>query len=281
MVRHFSRLGALALLALLALAASVHAQDLPPALAERFSIGVDALKGGNLDAAEAAFRDVLRGGGERAFVHHNLGIVLQQRGRHAEALVEFRAAARLDASFGPPRLLAGSSLLALGRPKEAVAELKQAVRLMPGEAAAHLQLADAYERTGDIAGVIAEYRQLVESSPANDEYLYRLGKSYLKLAQASFERLRAVDPHSARLPQALARQYLDQGRVDQARAALEEAARLDPTLPDIHLTLARIHLDEGRFDDAAREVERELAIVPESAEARALRAQIDTARKTP
>ena len=265
--------------ALLVAARAGTAQDLPASLADRFSTGVDALKARDLDAAEAAFRDVLKAGGERAFVHHNLGIVLLQRGRNADALLEFRAASRLDPSFGPARLLAGTSLLTLGRPREATADLKQAVRLMPGEPAAHLQLADAYERSGDVAGVVAEYRWLVAASPSNDEYIYRLGKAYLKQAQWSFERMKSVDPKTARLPQALARQYLDQGRPDLAAAAFEQAATLAPTLPEIHLALARIHLDEGRFDDAAREIERELAIAPASAEARAVGAQIDAARK--
>jgi Tfp pilus assembly protein PilF len=271
----------LAIVVLLAPGGTASAQDLAPALAERFSVGVDALKAGNLDAAEAAFRDVLKAGGERSFVHHNLGIVLQQRGHDAEALVEFRAAGRLDPSFGPARLLAGTSLLALGRPKEAAAELKQAVRLMPDEVAPHLHLADAYERSGDIGGVVTEYRRLVTASPSNDEYIYRLGKAYLKLAQESFERMRTVDPRTARLPQALARQYLDQGRSDLAAATLERAAQRDPKFPEIHLMLARIHLDEGRFDDAAREIERELAIAPESAEAQALQRQIEAAKKKP
>jgi len=56
-------------------------------------------------------------------------------------------------------------------------------------------------------------------------------------------------------------------------------AALAHTLPEIHLVLARNHLDEGRFDDAAREIGRELAIAPDSAEARAVGAQIDAARK--
>ena len=47
----------------------------------------------------------------------------------------------------------------------------------------------------------------------------------------------------------------------------------------IHVALARIHLDEGRFDDAAREIGRELAIAPDSAEARSVGAEIDAARK--
>lgn len=254
-------------------------QELAPALADRFSSGVAAIKAGRLDEAERTFREVLSQGGNRAFVHHNLGIVLQQRGRHREALVQFRAALALDRSFGPARLLAGTSLLALQQPGAAVVELERAVTLMPGEPAAHLQLADAYERTGHIEGVVAEYRRLTALAPGSDEYAYRLGKAYLRLAERSYDRIRTVNPRSARLAQALGSQYLDQDRPDLARRAFEDAARLDPALAGIHLALARIHLREGRWEDAAAEVAREQALAPESAEARALQADIEAARK--
>ena len=255
------------------------AQDLSPELADRFSRGVAALKAGELDAAETAFREVLRQGGRRAFVHHNLAIVLQRRGQHADALREFRSAIGLDAAFGPARLLAGVSLLALERHDEAVAELEEAVRLMPGEAVAHVQLAEAYERIGDIGGLVDQYRRLVELQPANGEYRYRLGQAYLRLAQHSFERIREIQPHSARLQQALAGEYLRQGRVELAIQAFQDAARLGPKLPEIHAALARIHLDQGRLDDAAREVELELAVAPESLEARELEAAIEARRR--
>jgi tetratricopeptide (TPR) repeat protein len=272
------------LLAVLLAVASVDgvgAQDLPPRLADRFSEGVTALKAAALDDAERAFRDVLAGGGDLAFVHHNLGIVLEQRGQHIDALTEFRAAARLDPSFGPARLLAGASLLALGRVHEATVQLQNAARLMPNEPAAHLQLADAYERSGNVAGLVDQYRRLVALAPANDEYTYRLGKAYLRLAQGSYERMRLIAPRTARLPQALAQQYLDQGQPDQALASLEEAARLGPTLPEIHLAQARIHLEAGRLDEAAAEVDRELAVAPDSRAARDLKNEIEAARKRP
>jgi tetratricopeptide (TPR) repeat protein len=258
---------------------SAAAQELAPGQARRFSDGVAALKRGDLDGAEGAFRDVLAGGGERAFVHHNLGIVLQQRGRHADALIEFRAAARLDPSFGPARLLGGVSLLALGRAREAATELAHAVELMPDEPAAHLQLADADERLGDIAGVIHEYRRLVQLVPSSDEYVYRLGKAYLRLAQQSYERIRAIDPRSARLAQALGDQYLEQNRRDLALEAFDRAERLDAALPEIHVALARIHLVEGRLDQASAEAARARQLAPDSAAARALQAEIEAARK--
>jgi tetratricopeptide (TPR) repeat protein len=175
-------------------ASAAAAQELTHALADRFSQGVAALKAGRLDAAEAAFRDVLRAGGERAFVHHNLGLVLRERGRHGEALGEFRAAAALDATFGPARLLAGTTLLALGRPREAIPELERAVQLLPREIAAHLELAEAYERTNDVVRLVDTYRVIAGLAPNEPEYAYRLGRAYLKLSEWAHARARARSP---------------------------------------------------------------------------------------
>lgn len=254
-------------------------QDLPPALATRFNEGVAALTAGQLDPAEAAFRAIIRDGGDRAFVRHNLGIVLQQRGRHADALVQFRAASRLDPAFGPSHLLAGTSLLELGQIKTALAELGLASRLMPREPAVHLQRAAACERIDDVLCLADEYRALVELTPANPEYAYRLGKAYLRLSQWAHARIQAIDPRAARLSQALGREYLEQGRVDLAERAFQEAIGRDPTLADVHLALARIYLADGRLDEAASAVGRALVLVPDSKEARALRAGIDAARR--
>jgi tetratricopeptide (TPR) repeat protein len=265
---------------LLAGAAGARAQgtDLPPPLASRFAAGVAALRGGSLDEAEAAFRAVLRDGGARAFVHHNLGIVLQRRGRHAAAVAELHRASALDPAFGPSRLLAGASTIALGRPADALVDLEHAVRLMPREIAAHLQLADACERTGRIARLAEAYRAVVALAPDDPEYRYRLGKAYLRLSQQAYERIRAIDPQAARLSQALGREYLAQGQPQRARAAFETAAARAPRLPEVHLALAELAADDGRWDDAAREVALELAVQPTSRDALALRARIDAAR---
>jgi tetratricopeptide (TPR) repeat protein len=254
------------------------AQDLPPALAARFSDGVAALSAGRLDAAESAFREVIRDGGDRVFVRHNLGIVLQQRGRHADALAEFRAASRLDPAFGPSHLLAGTSLLALGQSRAALAALDLASKLMPREPAVHLQRADACERVHDVLCLVDEYRALVELSPANPEYAYRLGKAYLRLSQWAHARIQAIDPRAARLSQALGREYLEQGRLDLAERAFRDAVDRNDTLADVHLALARIYLADRRLDEAARAVARALALVPESKEGRALRTSIEAAR---
>jgi tetratricopeptide (TPR) repeat protein len=256
---------------------AANAQPLSPALAARFDEGVAALEAGRLDAADASFREILRAGGDRPFVHHNLGIALQRRGRHDEAIAEFRIAARQDPSYGPAFLLAGASLLALGRPSQAIADLERAVKLMPRELAPRLQLADACERTGNVRRLVAEYREIVALAPDDPEYGYRLGKAYLRLSQWSFERIKALEPQSARLSQALAGEYLQQGRPDLALAAYQEAAARDPALVDVQVALARLHVDAQRWREASEAVDRALALAPESAEAKALQATI-TAR---
>ena len=266
-------------LALLVLAPAWAApQDLSPPLAARFSEGVADLAAGRLDAAEAAFRTVIAGGGNRAFVHHNLGIVLQRRGRHTDALVEFRAASRMDPSFGPSHLLEGASLLALGQPTMAVRALSRASELMPREPAVHLQLAAACERIADVICLTDEYRTLAESAPANPEYAYRLGKAYLRLSQWTLTRMQTIDPKAARLSQAKGREYLEQGRPDLAEAAFLDAVTRDATLDDVYLALARLYMAGGRLDDASRAVARALALVPESKVAQGLQSSIESAR---
>ncbi len=253
-------------------------QALPPALATRFSEGAAALTAGQLDRAETIFRAVIRDGGDRAFVRHNLAIVLQQRGRHAEAVVEFGAATRLDPASGPSHLLAGTSLLALGQAKAAAAELRLASELMPREPAAHLQRADACERINDVLCLADEYRALVELSPGNPEYAYRLGKIYLRLAQWAHLRIQAIDPRAPRLSEALGREYLEQGRADLAERVFLDAISRDPTIADVHLALARIYLADGRLDEAASAVARALVLEPDSKAARELRLKIQAAR---
>jgi tetratricopeptide (TPR) repeat protein len=250
------------------------AQDIPPALAKRFAEGITALKAGHAPEAEAIFRDVLRRGGERAAVHHNLGIALQQRGRQEEAVSEFRAAARLDGTYGPAHLLAGTSLESLKRYSEARLELQEAVRLMPKAIDPYRQLAAVCERLDEPLCVAGAYRNIVTLAPEDAEYAYRLGSAQLAVSEWAYERLANSNPPSARAQQALGREYLRQAKPDLAIQALQRAADADATLPDVHLALARIHLDAGRLREADAEVLRELAIVPYSKEALELKARI-------
>jgi tetratricopeptide (TPR) repeat protein len=253
-------------------------QSLPAPLEKLFATGVEALKKGDADAAEKAFLAVLRRGGKVSFVHHNLGIVYQQRGEHARAVTQFRQAIRLQPNYGPSHLLAGSSLLAMGRHAEAARELERAVKLMPVEPQARLQLARAYERSNNLLGAVEQYQALAEMAPQEAEYAYQLGRAYNRLAEWSYLEIVRLNPNSARLHQSLGQQYLAQGKTELAALSYQKAAEADPQLPEIHLALALIFLELKRFDEASREIELELKLVPESKKAQEVKQQIAAAR---
>jgi Tfp pilus assembly protein PilF len=247
-------------------------------LEKLFASGVQALKTGQLDEAEKTFLQVLRQGGKASFVHHNLGIVYQQRGAHDKAVWQFREALRLQPDYGEARLLIGYSLLALGKNAEAVRELERAVKLLPQQPQARLQLAKAYERSHNWFGVVEQYRVLRELEPGNGEYAYQLGKAYQKLSDWSYQQIIRVNPGAARLYQTLGQNYLQQGKYELAILEYERALQADPKLPELHLALALIYLEQKRFDEAAKEIELELKLAPDSKKALEAKQQIQAAK---
>ena len=265
-------------LLLIVASAAAAAQNLPPALAELFNQGVQAEKAGQLDAAQKAFLGVLEQGGKQAFVYNNLGIVYKERGDHEQALAQFREAVRLDSRYAAPRILMGSSLLALGRVREAVAELERAVKIDPREPAARLELARAYERSGNLAGTVEQFRRLRELAPRDPEYAYQLGRAYMKLSAWCILEIGRIAPDSARVYQILAENRTAQGRTGEAVQAYLKAAANEPRLAGIHFALAQIYVQVGKPDEARAELERELAIVPENAAALAFKRKLDGAQ---
>ena len=263
------------------LARAQQAPPLPAPLERLFMEGVEAQKAGQLDVAERAFLQVLRQGGKVAFVHNNLGIVYQMRGDHSKAIAQFREAVRLQPGYAAPHLLMGSSLLALRKVPEAIHELERAAKLQPKEPLTRLQLANAYERTNNFRGVVEQFRALRELAPQEPEYAYQLGDAYLKLAGWCAREIVRLNPRSARVYQTLAENYRVQGQLERAIRIFQHAAAADPKLPDIHLALAEIYLEQGKQSEARKAIEQELAIVPESVAALALRQKLDAGEQRP
>jgi tetratricopeptide (TPR) repeat protein len=251
-------------------------QTLPPRLEDLFTQGVQAQKAGRLEEAEKAFLEVLREGGKLSFVYNNLGAVYQQRREHQRAVRQLREAVRLQPDYAAPRILMGASLLVLGEIPEATRQLEQGVKLQPKEPLARWQLAKAYERGGNFPGMVEQFRVLCELEPQNSEYAYQLGRAYQKLAGWCFQQIARLNPSSARVYQALGESYHAQGHTDFAIRAYQRAAHADARLPGIHLALAQIYLEQGKQAEARQEIEQELAIVPESVVALALKQRLES-----
>lgn len=248
----------------------------PLAVDEQFQKGVEALKNGRLEEAEKAFQQVLAAPqGGSGFVHHNLGIVYQQRGDHAKAVEQFRKAIEWKKDDPAPRALLGVSLLALGKAPEAVEQLEKAVELDSNKPDLRLQLALAYERTGDAPKVVEQLRALRRLDPKEPEHAYRLGKAYVDLAAWSARKMMEADPASPRVFQMLGENYLMQGKLALAERNLSRAAELGSDMPGVHWALAQLYVRKGDKQAALRELDRELAAVPGSLMALRLKQQLE------
>jgi tetratricopeptide (TPR) repeat protein len=272
-----TRLGIILLQFLWIAAAALAQENLPASLETKIAAGVQALKSGDLESAEQAFSDALRQGIKHPLIYHNLGVIAQLRGNHAQAVTRFRQALALQPDYGPSRLLLGASLLALRKNAEALRELKRAVALMPEQPQSHLQLAKAYEATDNWIAAVQQFQKLVELDPQEPDYSYQLGTAWAKLSGWSYGQITRINPHSARLQQALGQEYVLQEKYDLALAAYQQAARSDPEMAELHLAMALILLELKKFDQALAEIELELKLVPESKAAVDAKAKIQAA----
>ena len=121
---------------------------------------------GEHQRAEAALMRALEINPSDAQSYVNLGHVLYEEGRYGEARTRLEEAIRRSPNSATARFLLGSANLKLGDLASAESNLKQACLLAPkGLPAAHLQLANVYLRSHDLAAARKELEDYLRANP--------------------------------------------------------------------------------------------------------------------
>ncbi len=169
---------------------------------------------GRLTDAEAAYRKATTIEPDAVPVWVNLGELLYQQQRHAEAETAFRGAvenASMEENRGVAHDALARFLIRLKRYDEGVAELKEAARLLPENAQIQYFLGVALNSTGHFEDALGYLRKARDLQPANPEYLA-----------------------------GLATICRDAGRFDEAIAAAEKLAALNPGDPQANALLEQL-----------------------------------------
>jgi tetratricopeptide (TPR) repeat protein len=155
--------------------------------------------------------------------HYNLGVMLSEQGRHAEARAEFECA--LAARPGDAKALnnLGLTHFAEGRPDVAVGWFDRALAADAGWTLARFNLASALTALGRYADAIREYEAVLAAEPQHAQAASNLGALYT---------------HT--------------GCTDAALALLVPLAERFPSVATFHLNLALACERAGRLDDARR-----------------------------
>ncbi|HXT68316.1 MAG TPA: tetratricopeptide repeat protein [Vicinamibacterales bacterium] len=170
-------------------------------------------------------------------------------------------------------------LVTLGRYDEADARLK---RIEPGEpqpGMARYAVAAQLLNVGQPARAAEVVRHLVPAGNAGPEFLLRVGRLAAQahapdVADPFFKRGAELAPTDAAARQQYGLNLVLLGRLEEAAIELTEALRLAPRDPDSLAHLSYCEAKLGRLDDARRHADDALAVQPDNALARQVRAAI-------
>jgi serine/threonine protein kinase/Flp pilus assembly protein TadD len=128
-----------------------------------------------LRLAEDAYRKEVALHPNVSEARNNLGVVLADQGRFAEAVAAFRTAIQMSPNHAEAHANLGNALARQGKLAEAVAAYRKALRLNPRSPEAHCRLGVTLASQGDLAGAEAAFREAIRISPIFAEAHTNLG----------------------------------------------------------------------------------------------------------
>lgn len=202
-------------------------------LQRRFAEALAAHQRGARPAAEEGYRRVLEHQADFADAWNNLGVLLNESGRHDEALACFRRLAELEPAKPRSHANLGVALRALGRSDDAKASYLEAVKLDPAFHSAQNNLGNLHYAAGEYADALRCFDAAARLAPAMPEYRFMLAKSLLECR-----------------------------RPDRAEAELRFVLQCEPTHADAWGILGRVWSERHCLKEALDCFDRGLAVRP-------------------
>ena len=200
--------------------------------------------------------------------HFNLGDVLYEQDRYAEALEVARVAVEQRPDFSGTHANLGAILNKLGRFEEAEKSLRRALELNPQAKNAHRVLGKVLYNQGRHDEALATIRIAVEQDPDFSEAHANLGAILNALgrfeeAEKSLRRALELNPQAKNAHRVLGKVLYNQGRYDEALATIRIAVEQDPDFSEAHANLGTILNALGRFEEAETHLRRALELNPQ------------------
>ena len=265
-------------------AAVPHASEIKKQMEE----AQQALHENRPDAAEQAYRAILKIDPANVEARANLGVVAMVQGNWVGAASELQKALKLQPSKWKVQALLGLCDLHLGN-------LPEATKLLAGSfphledpklrLEAGLQLLEVWYQSGEVEKAGTVLSQLQQLYPANAAVLYAAYRLHSDLAFQAIDSLALSAPDSAQLHRALAEHMVNQGHVHEAIAEYRKALENSPGLAGVHYELGEAILADSHLEtslaEAKTEFESALALNPSDAKSECKLGKIEIWRSSP
>jgi tetratricopeptide (TPR) repeat protein len=237
-----------------------------------FAAGQNALRDGDLDRAEKAFRRVLAVDPRAAAAYANLGVIAMRRKEWDRALELLNKAGHLDPKMAGIRLNIGITEFRRANYGAAISPLSSVLRDQPDSSQARYLLGLCQVFTERYPDAVTTLQPLWTERSGEVMYLYVLGIAAHNagndaLDQQALSHMIEVGGDSAELHFILGKSYLNRHEENAAVPELNRAIASSPNLPFAHFTLGVAHARLGDNDDVAeQEFRKDIAIEPDLAD---------------
>jgi tetratricopeptide (TPR) repeat protein len=227
---------------------------------------------GALTEAEALYRQALEAQPDHFDALHLCGVLMQQRGRPAEALKLIGDALAVNATAAPAHSNYGLVLAALGRTEEALASYQYAIVLDPNYAEALHNCGNALATLGRYDAALASFDQAIVLRPNYPAALINRAQVQQRLGRRqealnSFDRAFALVPPDADALIARGNVHHDLKSFAAALADYDRALSLRPDASQIYNNRGNTLRALGRHEEAMASFNRAIAIAPDYADA--------------
>jgi tetratricopeptide (TPR) repeat protein len=233
--------------------------SVPPDALPLLQSGIDAENRGALDQAVVVFRKAADLAPDSAIVLLRLGDAYMKKRDYAAAIPPLKHAAELSPDSPAVHQLLGYALLAAGYAAEAIPHLKTI-----NDAGA---LGIAELQAGQAAEAVANLQAALAKTPDDPDLLFYLSRASTALAGQSLDRLRSIDPNSARGHQALGQTDYEMKKLPEAAKEYEQAIATRPDLPGLRLELGQVFAAGSEWAKAEEQFRGEAKLQSGSAEA--------------
>jgi tetratricopeptide (TPR) repeat protein len=233
------------------------AQTLQSLLAE----ARDAQSRRDFNAAAEFYRKAIQLKPSVAELWANLGLMVHESGKTAEAIRSFKEAIRLDPSLFVPQLFLGLEYLEGKNPEAAIPFLEKAEKLNPNDVQAALNLGKAYAMIDQADRAAEAYSRATQLAPNDGSIWLSLGTAYLQQVEDDARLMTSEYNHSAYFNLRAVEAFAEEGKLNQAEDAYKAAIVSGSPAPCTHaefgitlLRLKRIKEAREQFDLERRAV---------------------------
>jgi protein O-mannosyl-transferase len=216
---------------------------------------------------ETIWRDTLAKNRDCWLAHCNLGVILRNQGKLAEAEEHYRTALRYRPYFDVVLDNLGALLIDTGRAEEAIEYLRRATASKLDDADAHNNLGIALAQRGRFDEALVHFREAIKYKPDNAIMHNSLANTlvlqhHYQEALADYQEAIRLNPAYAEAHNNLGFALAELGRLEEAVVHYRAALRLDRRYALAHFNLGCALVRLGQREEAAARFREALQIQP-------------------